>query len=94
MFKAILTAFFYLFAFSGVAYFVAPLAGFSTQEVRLLCFFGLVLVFGGIIAPALEEAIEKHNQNAAMLIEKEHIKLQKSDAEPIEDSTFRDRPGD
>ena len=75
MIKTFFTAAIYAAAFCGIVYFVSPLAGFDSQETNLLYLFSAVLIYAGIIAPAMDEAINSHNEKAKELIDKEHEEL-------------------
>ena len=90
MLKALLTSFLYAFAFGSIVHFVSPLAGFDHQETNLLYLFSAVLIFSGIIAPAMEESIEAHNKRANELIEAEQKELQAIEEELNETSKFID----
>lgn len=76
MLKAILTSFLYAFVFGSITHFVSPLVGFDDQETSLLYMLSAVIIFSGIIVPALEESIEAHNQRASERIEKEHKEIE------------------
>ena len=77
MIKALFISALYSLAFSGIVYLILPIAGLDSQETNLLYLFVGVIVFAGLIAPALEECIESHNQKAEALIKAEHEELEK-----------------
>ena len=76
--KAIAASFVYALVFGTITHFFAAWVGFDQQETNLIYLFLSVVIFGTIIAPAIEESIEAHNQRAEALVQKEHAELEKN----------------